>query len=181
MSEEDKPKEPKIFIVPGNHDRSILNPFVKALAKVSLQAAGLSVGFWKDEQSAEKEQIDAREVQLNLLQALSQAGIDPHLFDLMLANELDRSLKKQFGIAFLSATIFFTLLSYAVIVFNSIEKWGISDIAITSLIIETPIQFIGLLYIIARNLFPQSAHAFKDDRGTIAKAPQRRKANKPQT
>jgi hypothetical protein len=32
---------------------------------------------------------------------------------------------------------------------------GISDVAITALIVETPIQFIGLLYIIVRNLFPQ--------------------------
>jgi hypothetical protein len=41
------------------------------------------------------------------------------------------------------------------VVANSILKWGISDIAITGLIVETPLQFIGLLYIIARNLFPQ--------------------------
>jgi hypothetical protein len=73
-----------------------------------------------------------------------------------LSNKLDRKLKSQFGGLFFIATVFFSLLSYAVIILNSVLKWGISDIAITALIVETPIQFIGLLYIIARNLFPQS-------------------------
>jgi len=82
--------------------------------------------------------------------------IEAQLFDLLLSAELDRNLKKNFGIAFFVATIFFTLLSFGVIVFNSILKWGISDIAITGLIIESSLQFIGLLYIIARNLFPQT-------------------------
>jgi hypothetical protein len=73
----------------------------------------------------------------------------------MVSSEQDRKLKRQFGFAFLAAAIFFTLLSYAVIVSNGVLHWGISDTAITALIVETPIQFIGLLYIIARNLFPQ--------------------------
>jgi hypothetical protein len=30
-----------------------------------------------------------------------------------------------------------------------------------ALIVETPIQFIGLLYIIARNLFPQSLNEYR--------------------
>jgi hypothetical protein len=139
------------------------------LANISLQTAGLpSINFWS--KNSEQEEVSAREAQLSLLQALSLAGIDPHLFDLMLSNELDRSLKKQFGVAFLAATIFFTLLSYGVIIFNSIEKWGISDIAITALIVETPIQFIGLLYIIARNLFPQSAHSNRERMATVTQA-----------
>jgi hypothetical protein len=75
---------------------------------------------------------------------------------LLLSNELDRTLKKQFGVAFFAATMFFTMLSFGVIVFNGIYHWGISDTAVTALIVETPIQFIGLLYIIARNLFPQT-------------------------
>jgi hypothetical protein len=48
-------------------------------------------------------------------------------------------------------------VSYLVIVLNSVFKWGISDIAITAWIVETPIEFIGRPYIIARNLFPQSS------------------------
>jgi hypothetical protein len=103
---------------------------------------------------------------LLLLQSLSQSGINPRLFDFLLSNELDRELKRQFGIAFLAATVFFTLLSYAVIMLNSVQKWGISDGAIMALIVETPIQFIGLLYIIARNLFPQSLNVNRR-RGTI--------------
>jgi hypothetical protein len=99
--------------------------------------------------------VDVRKVQLELLRELSTAGIDPQLFDRMLSSELDRKLKREFGVAFLVVTIAFTLLSYGVIILNSTHSWGISQIAITALIIETPIQFIGLLYIIARNLFPQ--------------------------
>lgn len=159
MDEQNKlNKPPHIYSLPGNHDKvAAITPWVKALARMTLRTAGLPGDLWMDTKTAEKEVVDAREVHLRLLQNLSQAGIEPSLFDLMLANELDRNLKKQFGIAFLAATVFFTLLSYGVIVFNGICKWGISDLAITSLIIETPIQFIGLLYIIARNLFPQSS------------------------
>jgi hypothetical protein len=101
--------------------------------------------------------VDVRKVQLELLQELSAAGIDPQPFDRMLSSELDRKLKLEFGVAFLVVTIAFTLLSYAVIILNSTQNLGISQIAITALIIETPIQFIGLLYIIARNLFPQAS------------------------
>jgi hypothetical protein len=39
------------------------------------------------------------------MQNLSKAGIDPHLFDLMLSNELDRRLKAQFGAFFFVATV----------------------------------------------------------------------------
>jgi hypothetical protein len=116
-----------------------------------------------------KVEFDIRKRQVDLLQTLSQAGIDPSLFDLMLSNELDRTLKKQFGVAFLTATIFFTLLSFAVIILNSAQKWGISDTAITALVIETPIQFIGLLYIIARNLFPQSPNRTEHGRSWRAR------------
>jgi hypothetical protein len=101
--------------------------------------------------------VDMRRVQLELLQDLSAAGIDPKLFDRMLSSELDRKLKREFGVAFLVVTVGFSLASYAVIILNSTHSWGISQIAITALIIETPIQFIGLLYIIARNLFPQAS------------------------
>jgi hypothetical protein len=106
--------------------------------------------------SAEHER-EIRQGQIELLRSLSQAGIDPQLFDLVVSNELDRTLKKQFGNAFLAATLAFTAVSFAVIIFNSIYRWGISDMAITALIVEVPLQFIGLLFIIARNLFPQPA------------------------
>jgi hypothetical protein len=122
------------------------------------------------------ERIDLREEQLKLLKDLTEAGIDPKLFDLLLSAELDRNLKKQFGVAFFVATIFFTLLSFGVVVGNGVYKWGISDMAITGLIIETPLQFIGLLYIIARNLFPQ-ANVRRE--AVISDQPARRKPRSP--
>ena len=90
-----------------------------------------------------------------LMKKLMESDIDPVLFDSLLSSNADRKLKARFGIAFLVLTIIFTITSYAIVILNSICKWGISEVAITSLVIETPIQFIGLLYIIARNLFPQ--------------------------
>jgi hypothetical protein len=106
--------------------------------------------------SSEEKRLTLQERQLELVKALSAAGIDPQLFDLLLSAELDRQLKARFGIAFFAATVVFTCVSYAVIILNSVYKWGINDIAITGMVIETPLQFIGLLYIIARNLFPQT-------------------------
>jgi hypothetical protein len=91
-----------------------------------------------------------------LLKELSKIDVDPETFDTLLTNELDRKLKVNFGIAFLCLTCLFTIASYAIVILDAVYEWGISDIAITALIIETPIQFIGLLYIIARNLFPQA-------------------------
>jgi hypothetical protein len=135
----------------------MFTPSIKALASVLAGDISSRFPFSFDVIKAKK--TERRETQLELLRDLSKAGIDPRLFDFMLSNELDRTLKKQFGTAFMAATVLFTLLSYGVIVFNSIERWGISDIAINTLIIETPIQFIGLLYIIARNLFPQTGAA----------------------
>ena len=115
-----------------------------------------------------KATVDVRKAQLQLLQELSQSGVDPKLFDAMLSNELDRELKKQFGVAFFVATVAFTGLSYGIVVGNGYYKWGISDWAITALIIETPLQFIGLLYIIARNLFPQTPSRKLEGLGRIA-------------
>ena len=91
-----------------------------------------------------------------LVKELLELGIDPESFDVLLSNEMDRRLKVRFGITFVFLTFLFTAVSYAIVVLNSIHNWGISEVAITALIIETPIQFIGLLYIIARNLFPQN-------------------------
>jgi len=90
------------------------------------------------------------------MRELAKLDVDPETFDALLTNELDRKLKVNFGAAFLVLTCLFTVASFALVILDSIYSWSISEIAITALIIETPIQFIGLLYIIARNLFPQS-------------------------
>jgi hypothetical protein len=116
--------------------------------------------------SSEEKRLSLQERQLELLRALSDAGIDPKLFDLLLSAELDRQMKARFGIAFFTATVVFTCVSYAVIVLNGVYKWGINDIAVTGMVIETPLQFIGLLYIIARNLFPQTP---SEKSGTLKK------------
>src|SRR6266498_6047985 len=89
-----------------------------------------------------------------LVANLVAANIDPLVFDSLLANEIDRRLKIRFGVVFVALVVLFTTASYAIVVLNGPMGLKISDIAITGLIIETPIQFVGLLYIIARNLFP---------------------------
>lgn len=94
--------------------------------------------------------------QLTLAEKLKEAGIDIAQFDTLQSHELDRSLKRNFGGVFLFLTALFTAASYAIVVLNAVLKWDIPEHSITALIIETPLQFIGLLYIIARNLFPQS-------------------------
>jgi hypothetical protein len=106
--------------------------------------------------SSEEKRLTLQERQLELVKVLGDAGIDPQLFDLLLSAELDRQLKARFAVAFFTATVVFTCVSYVVIILNSVYKWGINDVAITGMVIETPLQFIGLLYIIARNLFPQT-------------------------
>jgi hypothetical protein len=157
MVAEKPPIQKRYFHIGGElpPEGPALNSFVTALANLT-QAKSDRFALRAGTTKKVDERVKIEEDQLRLLKNLSEIGIDPRLFDLMLSNELDRSLKRKFGMAFLFSTIFFTLLSYLVIVLNSILKWGISDTAITSLIVETPIQFIGLLYIIARNLFPQS-------------------------
>jgi hypothetical protein len=90
-----------------------------------------------------------------LVKELIESGIDPVAFDVLISNEINRRLKIRFGLAFLLLTFLFTAASYSIVIFDGIYGWQISEVAITALIIETPIQFIGLLYIIARNLFPQ--------------------------
>lgn len=96
-----------------------------------------------------------QELTTALVTKLAAAGVDPLLFDSMVSNEINRRMKVQFGITFLIFTFFFTTVSYAIVVLDGIYKWGIAPGAITALIIETPLQFVGLLFIIARNLFPQ--------------------------
>lgn len=102
-----------------------------------------------------EERIRFEKEKIKTITELIKAGVDPLLFDKLLTNEIDRRMKRQFGFSFLFLTTFFTISSYAIIILNAVNGWNISEGAITALIIETPIQFIGLLYIIARNLFPQ--------------------------
>lgn len=101
---------------------------------------------------------------IEVAKELKEAGIDLLQFDILQSSELDRKLKRSFGYLFLILTLFFTAASYLIVVFNSINGWHIPEKAITALIIETPIQFIGLLYIIARNLFPQGKSKFSEHR-----------------
>jgi hypothetical protein len=95
------------------------------------------------------------EEKVALVKELIESGIDPAAFDVLISNEINRRLKIQFGVAFLVLTVLFIAASYSIVILDGIHQWKISQVAITALIIETPIQFIGLLYIIARNLFPQ--------------------------
>lgn len=95
------------------------------------------------------------EEKVTLVKELIESGIDPAAFDVLISNEMNRRLKVRFGVAFLVLTLLFTAASYSIVILDGIHEWKISSVAITALIIETPIQFIGLLYIIARNLFPQ--------------------------
>ena len=112
------------------------------------------------------------EQKVALVKELIQADIDPATFDILLANETDRRLKVRFGVTFLVLTFLFTVGSYAIIISDAVYQWKISPVAITALIIETPIQFIGLLYIIARNLFPQNG-------GNASLQSQRRRRTEP--
>ncbi|CAK8719401.1 hypothetical protein KKHLCK_08575 [Candidatus Electrothrix laxa] len=106
--------------------------------------------------SREEFRKNLEEKKIDIIKQLLESDIDPQLFDVLIQNEVDRRLKVRFGITFLVLTFLFTTASYAIVICNGIFKWNISETAIAALIIETPIQFIGLLYIIARNLFPQS-------------------------
>jgi len=96
------------------------------------------------------------EEKIGIVKQLLESNIDPQIFDVLIQSEVDRRLKVRFGVTFLVLTFLFTTASYAIVILDGIYKWNISKVAITALIIETPVQFIGLLYIIARNLFPQT-------------------------
>lgn len=90
-----------------------------------------------------------------VLVKLKQLDIDPALWDRIVSNQVDRELKKKFGRVFILMAFFFTSLSYAVIIFNSILSWNIPETAMTALIIQAPLQLIGILLVMARNLFPE--------------------------
>jgi hypothetical protein len=94
------------------------------------------------------------EKKVELVKSLVDSGIDLKIFDSLITSEINRRLKIRFGITFLIFTFLVTVASYLIVILDAVYKWGISQVAITALIIEIPIQFIGLLYIIAKNLFP---------------------------
>ena len=124
----------------------------------------LSFSFLQPERSKTLEQEKSE-----LVTKLLASGIDPLVFDSLLSNEIDRRLKTRFGIAFVFLTFLFTTASYAIIVLNGPMILNISSVAITGLIIETPIQFVGLLYIIARNLFPEGKSKQPNAPATVAR------------
>jgi len=80
--------------------------------------------------------------------------VDPLIFDILLSNELNRRLKKNFGIAFVAITCAFTAVSYSIIILAAIHEWKMPASAMTALVIQGPLQMIGILYIMAKNLFP---------------------------
>ncbi|QDV81240.1 hypothetical protein TBK1r_01550 [Stieleria magnilauensis] len=91
---------------------------------------------------------------LETLKELSDLSIDPEVFDTMLSNELNRQLKHRFAVGFLILAVAFSSISYLIVVADAIWKLGIPTSVLVALLVQTPIQLIGLLHIIARNLFP---------------------------
>jgi uncharacterized protein YqhQ len=133
-----------------------LKSFATILAEILVPS--LSKGLFDFLPSKEKKERKQtmEEKKVDLVKSLLESGIDLAIFDSLITNEINRRLKTRFGITFLIFTFIVTIASYMIVVFDAIYKWGISQVAITALIIEIPIQFIGLLYIIAKNLFPVS-------------------------
>ncbi len=92
---------------------------------------------------------------VELFKRLKENEIEAATFENHLNNEINRKMKKQYGMMFFTLTTIFSLFSYAIIIINAILKWNIPEFAITALIIEIPIQFVGILLIVAKNLFPE--------------------------
>lgn len=156
MSDEEKDNNAKF--THKNETKSVSGTSFSAplLAKaVANIIAGSSIITFPDIVLSSDKKKSIAEEKTELMKELAKLDVDPETFDSLLTNELDRKLKVNFWVAFLVLTCLFTTASYAIVIFDAIYDLGISEIAITALIIETPIQFIGLLYIIARNLFPQ--------------------------
>jgi hypothetical protein len=147
---------------------SLMAKYLSAITEVAAPSSrwGLSTGIHTLFQARKREgsRSTQEEEKITLLEQLAAANIDPAVFDVFLTNETNRRLKVKFGTIFLILTFIFTSASYAIVVLDGIFKLNISPAAITALIIETPIQFIGLLYIIARNLFPQPTADQRRDR-----------------
>ncbi|OGI42960.1 MAG: hypothetical protein A2150_04000 [Candidatus Muproteobacteria bacterium RBG_16_64_11] len=68
--------------------------------------------------------------------------------------EREAKLKTCFGVSFLVLTVIFTVASYSIVVLNQKLALGVSNEVLLALVVETPIQWVGLLYVIAKNLFP---------------------------
>jgi hypothetical protein len=115
---------------------------------------GRSTEYWK---SIEEKRKSLEERKIEVVKRLLESEIEPNMFDVLLQNEVDRRLKVRFGTTFLIFTFLFTAASYVIVICDGAYNWNISETAITALIIETPIQFIGLLYIIAKSLFPHTS------------------------
>ena len=80
--------------------------------------------------------------------------VDPMIFSILVNNEINKKLKKNFGIAFVAITCLFTLISYAIIILASVYEWKMPAAAMTALIVQAPLQMVGILFVMARNLFP---------------------------
>lgn len=165
MTESDNKRTPMENVVKLHGQLATKDLWTSALAKAVVNAmplvgsfggalSTLSTSKLSSAERKEKHETMAEE-QTALVKELIDSGIDPVAFDVLMSNEMNRRLKLQFGMAFLGLTTLFTAASYSIVILNGVYTWNISEVAITSLIIETPIQFIGLLYIIARNLFPE--------------------------
>jgi|GEM_PF-3454481 len=90
----------------------------------------------------------------DILKDFQDSSIDAETLDVLLTSEVNRNLKKKFAWVFAWFALISILLSYSLVALNKPLSLGISEIAMTALIIEAPIQFIGILYIVANNLFP---------------------------
>jgi hypothetical protein len=101
----------------------------------------------------EKKEKQKKEI-LELLKEISQIGISIETYDKYIENSSDRKMKQKYGALFLLFMVFFTICSYLLIILNSILNWNISEYAIIGLVIEIPVQLLGILFIIAKNLFP---------------------------
>lgn len=146
-------------------DRSVTEAAIRAMLLASAAVSPVSTSLFgelislvsksKRAEVAERKRT-VEEEKAALVKDLLKSGIDPALFDSLLSNEINRRLKVHFGVYFLLLTCLFTAASYAIVVYNAVYQWKISEVAITALIIQAPIQLIGILYIIARNLFPNA-------------------------
>lgn len=171
-NEQDAKRRYKTYV--SFHDSGKRNPaFQKILADYFLDKSTPS--FYSEllslvSKTARQKKRTVEEEKHKLVKELLDSDIDPVAFDLLLSNEIDRRLKVRFGVTFIVLTILFTVASYSIVVFDSIYAWDMSAVAITALIIETPIQFVGLLYIIARNLFPSERNRGQELVGKVRSA-----------
>ena len=76
-------------------------------------------------------------------------------YDKFISNKLNRELKRNFGWAFIIMSVLTLVASYSFVFLSTINKWEVSDVVTTTIIIEAPLQMIGILVIIANNLFPK--------------------------